>query len=189
MRSEPHVDALHVELVAAFRQVPPDLAVVESAQADDALEAGVLDGAVVDEERDRGDGGSVEAFGGGGGGGERGEVEDEGGGDREAVVVVVAVEAGGGWAEDAGDGATATVGLGVGVVKEPPGVDVEEEDEEDDQEEGNKCRQHNVAIVGEDALHEVTHPVLLVLLLSRRLVRARRHSVVWTLERSDRVTE
>ena len=73
----------------------------------------------------------------------------------------------------------------MGVVKEPPGVDVEEEDEEDDQEEGDECRQHNVAVVGEDALHEVTHPVLLVLLLSRRLVQARRHSVVWTLERSE----
>lgn len=77
------------------------------------------------------------------------------------------------------------MGLGVGVVEEPPGVDVEEEDEEDDQEEGDECRQHYVAVVGEDALHEVTHPVLLVLLLIRRLVQARRHSVVWSLERSE----
>ncbi|PON85438.1 hypothetical protein TorRG33x02_187180 [Trema orientale] len=145
-----------MESVAAFGQSPAHIAVFEPGQTDDALGpikpiAGA--GGLVDEERDGGYGGGFEALGvvlGGGGG----EVEAERR-SREGVET-------GRRAEDAGDGGDGAVAAAVGVGQEPLGVDVEEQDEDDDEEQGDEGGQHYVAVVGENALHEVTQRVVVI---------------------------
>lgn len=108
--------------MAAFGQIPSDVVVLEAAQTDDAIQAMlVVLLRLVHEQRDGGDDGGVETF--GGRAREGGDVEREGG---EAVEP--------GRAEHPRDGHGAPPPPVVGVCQEPLCVDVEEQDEEDDEE-------------------------------------------------------
>lgn len=128
-----------MELVAALREPPTDLAAVELAQADHAL--GFF--AAGDEERDRSYRGGVQAL--GGRAGARREVEDEGG-DRNRRSLAVGI----------GARSPAAMAAERARVEGASGVEVEDQDEEDHHDERDYRRHHHVVVVGggEDRLDE-----------------------------------